>query len=144
MTLFYLLACGVCRVEQSELKGWYKLTQESNEGSCPDFTRAILDDFRIEGGKPIIFEEAYGAWCDKGSSTWNSEECSNTHNWSCDMGEPFGFPNPIHFSNSWVVTTGPRDTDLITVELYMLSVFSDGTVDCESNYVFTGVKHGNN
>ena len=48
MTLFYLLACGVCRVEQSELKGWYKLTQESNEGSCPDFTRAILDDFRMK------------------------------------------------------------------------------------------------
>ena len=139
MLLSLLLACGMCRVEQSEINGWYTLTQESNEGSCGDFTRANLDDFRIEDGKPIIFEEAYGPWCDKGSSTWNSEECSNTYNWSC--GDEL-FVEDIDFFNQWVVTSDPRDPNQITVELYILSVYATGIVDCESNYLFTGTKHG--
>ena len=72
MILFYLLACEICRVQQSELNGWYTQTQETNEGSCAEFTNAVLHDFRIENGKPMVFEDAYGQWCDEGSSTWNS------------------------------------------------------------------------
>ena len=139
MLLSLLLACGICRVEQSELSGWYMMTQESNEGTCDDFTRVILDDFRIEDGKPMVFEDAYGAYCNEGVSIWNSDECSNTYEWSCGE-ELFGLD--VDFTNRWVVTTDPKDPDVITIELYMLSVYGDGTVECESNYVFTGVKHG--
>ena len=139
MLLSLLFACGVCRVEQSELNGWYTLTQESNEGSCVDFTNAVLHDFRIEKGKPMVFEDAYGRWCDEGASTWNSEECSNTYNWSC--GEEL-FVEDIEFINEWVVTSDFRDPNQITVELHILSVYATGIVECESNYLFTGVKHG--
>ena len=139
MILLYLLGCEICRVQQSELNGWYTLTQETNEGSCADFTSAVLHDFRIENGKPMVFEDAYGQWCNEGTSTWNSEECSNTYNWSC--GDEL-FVEDIDFFNQWVVTSDPRDPNQITVELYILSVYATGIVDCESNYLFTGTKHG--